>query len=150
MVQAALDRAAEENPHIYKPRDPKDISHHKHIYDAGVSYPEEFDGNEPMDYSNKQQPLEPADVPRHSILPGMNAMDESNMSTVLSSSSATVDHVRRSSSSIRTQKNTHSSSKKHRHRNPQETLRELEQLAETNANEAIERLHALKIMPASA
>ena len=71
-MQAALDRAARDNPTIYKPQ----TQPHQHQpggsrvrspAGGGVSYPEEYEGNEPMDESWAQQPLEPTDAPSLSI-----------------------------------------------------------------------------------
>lgn len=72
-VQAALDRAARNNPTIYKPptkqhqHQQHPPGHHHRVSTSpvggGVSYPEEYEGNEPMDESWVQQPLEPTVAP---------------------------------------------------------------------------------------
>ena len=149
VVQAALDKAQRENPQIYKPREPtKDNCHHYHIYDAGVSYPAEYEGNEPMDYSCGQQPLEPTVAPH--IL-GMD-MDQSSATNHINNkrrpSPATVDHTRRRTSGLSKQSSVRSA--KLRNSNPQKTLRQLEEMANVNSEGALNRLHALKMMPPSA
>ena len=75
----ALDRAARENPMIYKPRRPspqqpggdESTASTKRLAGGGVTYPEEYEGNEPMDESWQQEPyLEPTEAPSLGISVG--------------------------------------------------------------------------------
>ena len=149
VIQAAMDRAARNNPDIYKPlsnSQRKGSNRHVHLRGGDVSYPEEYEGNEPMDESWQQQPLEPT------IAPHILGMDDSAPQST--SYSGRRDSVRLAEASSRRQSRRISSHEDlaksaSNNRNPHDVLRELEGLADEDPDDADDYLHALKDMPPS-
>ena len=147
VVNAALERAARTHPEIYRKRSSDEYrvskpADHPQGPD-GVAYFEEYEGNEPLDESWQQQPLEPEEPPH--LLPMSDHSSSAGRHRHSSIRSLEATGVTRQ----QTRRTSHEDfANSVSHMNPQEVLRNLEGLATVGVEDADEYLHSLKNLKA--